>query len=430
MSNCQSIPQKDKVLEMSLDFDKSQLDSKVKKNTFIKKNSHDHRLCMENQKRAFDVSKILPKFLPKNKGTKYDFSFLETSLREALFEISTMTETPIIIDESVMGSISINIVNKTLEESLNIITDSGPYDYKRKKGFYYVGVLEKATPSWNKLVYAFHYKPKFQQPGELHSLLSSENKNYITIDDKKGSLSVEAPRKQLIKIIKQFYEYDKEQPQIMLELTVTDLSERAQKQIGKVFSSGTANDYTQGSSGVSSVLNFGVLQQNIYSNLLQTITALEQAGEAEVAAKPALMTLNGEEATYESNHKYLISDPRKNNYQKVEFIESGVKLKMTPYLQRNGKIKIEIKDSSSSSFDKETNEFQEHKINTHILVSPGETVFFGGMKHKKEKIVITKVPIIGDIPGIGYFFKNKFKVQEDHEVIFTIRPEVVCNTRR
>ena len=102
---------------------------------------------------------------------------------------------------------------------------------------------------------------------------------------------------------------------------------------------------------------------------------------------------------------------------------------MTPYLSKNGDITLKIKESGSSTFDEETSDIQEHKISTTIIVRPGESVMFGGMIQQRGKTVITKIPLLGDIPLLGNFFRHTDEQNETKEVIFAIRPRVVCKGR-
>ncbi len=238
-------------------------------------------------------------------------------------------------------------------------------------------------------------------------------------------MSISAPRTMLLETLKSIILLDRPQKQILLELTISELSQSARKSLGKVLKSGTASDYTGYLPGSVSD-NTTILGNLTYANFIHSLKAFAKRGEADIKARPSLMVLEGNEAIFNSSQNYLLPTPNGYSSAKLRFIDTGVILKITPFLGKDNEIILKISDSGSSNFSRPTNDVQAQKISTTIVVKPGESVLFGGMMQERKRLLLTKVPVLGDIPLIGYFFKSKEETKEIKEVIFSIRPQVVC----
>ena len=59
----------------------------------------------------------------------------------------------------------------------------------------------------------------------------------------------------------------------------------------------------------------------------------------------------------------------------------------------------------------------------------GESVIIEGMLRKSTGVKITKIPILGNLPLIGGFFSGKTTEEDNREIVFSIRPEILCETR-
>jgi len=60
-----------------------------------------------------------------------------------------------------------------------------------------------------------------------------------------------------------------------------------------------------------------------------------------------------------------------------------------------------------------------------VHLQPGQTLVIGGLTQTREQEIVRKVPILGDIPLLGFFFRSKFKVKDQQHVIFAISPRII-----
>ncbi|HEU0204746.1 MAG TPA: type IV pilus secretin PilQ, partial [Burkholderiaceae bacterium] len=64
-------------------------------------------------------------------------------------------------------------------------------------------------------------------------------------------------------------------------------------------------------------------------------------------------------------------------------------------------------------------------VQTQVLVENGGTVVLGGIFEQNERTTVTKIPLLGDIPVLGYLFRNKARISDRTELIIFITPRVV-----
>ncbi|MBT3584590.1 MAG: hypothetical protein HN509_06770 [Halobacteriovoraceae bacterium] len=168
---------------------------------------------------------------------KYSFQFLDGSIREALMELSSTSGIPIVFDESVSGILSIEIRKKSFLKSLELITSSGPYDFKKEKGYFFVGLSDEKSESWWKLNYQHNYKLKNLNAIDLIKQLSPKHQAFISSEPGQNTISISAPRKILKSIAYEIYRLDKEKAQIQLGITISELSSRAKEYVGGLLAS-------------------------------------------------------------------------------------------------------------------------------------------------------------------------------------------------
>ena len=66
-------------------------------------------------------------------------------------------------------------------------------------------------------------------------------------------------------------------------------------------------------------------------------------------------------------------------------------------------------------------------MQTQVLVENGGTVVLGGIFEQIERSTVTKVPLLGDLPVVGYLFKNRVRVNDRSELLIFITPRVVTS---
>lgn len=200
--------------------------------------------------------------------------------------------------------------------------------------------------------------------------------------------------------------------------------------IGSIFT--TTFNYIKTFKNNEDYLNFGI-------NLLKSTQDLK------ISSTPVIVTSNGEEASLKVILEQIVgqervenTDNNQNTYIPI-FREAGIVLKVLPEILDDDyislKINIESSDfkilneNSSSETDEENNYGGKvsRNIESTLRIKNGETVFLSGLKKGIIQKTQSKVPILGDIPVIGFFFSNNKDIKQITDLYIRLRVDVVEN---
>ncbi|MDP9017363.1 MAG: hypothetical protein M3N19_03445 [Candidatus Eremiobacteraeota bacterium] len=211
-------------------------------------------------------------------------------------------------------------------------------------------------------------------------------------------------------------------PQVMFEVKVADLQpENDHSTIGfefggiditgRPFPGGATYTFTKNSIAVNAKLN-----------------ALVSSGHAKILATPKLVTLNNREADLLIGQTYpVVFYDAKLGGQQVQFVDIGVKLRLTPTIGSDGSVTAEIHPEYSAiqSFVGGYPVLANRKVDSTLRVRDNETIVLGGLLRDIDSDTVTKVPYLGDIPVFGPLFRSRDHAHERDEVVFLITPHVL-----
>lgn len=180
----------------------------------------------------------------------------------------------------------------------------------------------------------------------------------------------------------------------------------------------------------------------VYSNLQAMISATKSDNSFNIIATPQLMTLDNEEATITvaENRPYLTSQDVGQSttdrpYQRFDYKDVGTTLKVTPQINEGDSIKLKIKQETSRIDDtvtKETGTLQpttrKRVTETTVICKNAETIVLSGLIGKSRSEGNSKVPGLGDVPVLGWLFKNKSTIDERTNLYVFITPRITTGT--
>ncbi len=364
--------------------------------------------------------------------------FVEADLREALLELSIQSEVTIIPDETVQGLISANIKNQLLEKSLEMILSPGNFSFRRIDEFYLIGEGTPENPSFHLLSETCLYKPVHLSPKEVHELISPYYRRFITLHEKRGLLTVVAPTSVQRRIQKDVLTIDRQPPQVLLEMTILEITQKGRKFLGIDWSGGQSPSEESsgfGSSWQVSGNGGGLGLQYKMANLLTkefaaSVKWLSRKGDASLKATPSIVTLDGRMATFSSIHESWIDLTPNDETRKNESVRFGVELKIIPHIAETNEVVLNIltaRVSDLTTSDKGFPEIVSHSISNTVRIREGESIILGGLLQKKRRFQITKVPVLGDIPLLGVFFREEKSQILETEILIVIRPKILSS---
>lgn len=162
------------------------------------------------------------------------------------------------------------------------------------------------------------------------------------------------------------------------------------------------------------------------------ISALESEGAGELIASPRLVTANQKEAYIEQGEEIPYQEATSSGATSVEFKKAVLGLRVTPQITPDGKIIMDIKinqDRRSSQPEVlGVPAIDTEQIETQVLVDNGQTIVLGGIYSENKQRQVERIPLLGNLPVIGYLFRRTSESDERRELLIFITPKIVQQT--
>ena len=180
-------------------------------------------------------------------------------------------------------------------------------------------------------------------------------------------------------------------------------------------------------SGGAVGFTFGSLNKAL--NLDLVLSAMESTGEGKVISSPRVSALDNKEAKIEQGQSIPYQTTSATGTQ-VQFIDALLRLTVTPHVTPDNKIFMKIvatKNAPDTSLLGAGGQpsIDKNEATTEILLSDGETAVIGGILVIDRGYTIQKVPFFGDLPLIGWLFREKSSRDNKTELLIFITPKVI-----
>jgi type IV pilus assembly protein PilQ len=163
------------------------------------------------------------------------------------------------------------------------------------------------------------------------------------------------------------------------------------------------------------------------------LTALEAEGRGEIVSTPRVITANQQEARIEQGVEIPYQQSASSGATTVQFKKAVLSLTVTPQITPDNNIIMDLlvhKDSvgeiiSTGGLGGTVPSIDTRAVQTQVLVADGQTVVLGGIYETERRETITKVPYLGDIPGVGALFRSKTRVDNKAELLIFVTPRIL-----
>ncbi len=277
---------------------------------------------------------------------------------------------------------------------------------------------------------------KFLQAESLEPVASNLLSAYgkISIDTATNSIIICDTDDKVQMIIAQIREIDKTPQQVMIEVVIVDVKLEDDTEIGVDWAhpGGIGNIYTQTLAGAAAGMDFTFLHNGIDIS----VKALQQVRDVEILASPRIMVLSGESAliqTVEEIPYTELSDSAQGAAQltTTRFKEVGVTLNVSVLVTDEQRIRLTVSPEQSVDTgrtgvdsDNTTPIIDIRRAMTTLLMEDGQVVVIGGLRRRNFKNSIDKVPLLGDLPIVGFLFSND-KIEIEHtELVVFLSPHI------
>lgn len=163
------------------------------------------------------------------------------------------------------------------------------------------------------------------------------------------------------------------------------------------------------------------------------LSALESEGNAEVIASPRLITTNQQAAVIESGEEIPYQESTSSGATSVSFKKAVLSLKVTPQITPDERIllDLQINQDTRGPQSQDVNGVPTiftKQIQTTVLVNNGQTIVIGGIYSRDKDNTLNRVPFLGELPIVGYLFRNTRTVLKNEELLIFITPRIITNT--
>lgn len=277
------------------------------------------------------------------------------------------------------------------------------------------------------------------------NLLSAYGK--ISIDSATNSIIICDTDDKVQMIIAEIRKVDKTPQQVMIEVVIVDVQLQDNTEIGVNwgdFNFGrddTKHTFSQNlisstlSSGSALVGTFGFVQ----NGLDITIKALQATRDVEILASPRLLVVSGQEAmikTVEEIPYVELSESTSGTsgsgygITSTKFKEAGITLTVKATLTDEQKILLAVDAQQSINAGIDTSLgtnvpiVDKRNAKTNLLMNDGQVLIMGGLRKKETTLTINKVPLLGDLPLVGFLFSSDKTEVAHSELLIMISPHI------
>ena len=375
------------------------------------------------------------------------FSISAGEVRSVLKQLSEYSGVDIVIDDKVTGKITLSVTHKTWKEILSIVcrianltalTESS-YIYVIPTSDYQKKTLNDATmeqqaqtvESLKREVIKLKNVPAEEMEKSIASLLSPRGKT--TVVQHTNSLIVFDTDKNIDAIKNTIRELDIETDQVSISCKIIQVGSSVVQSLGvqwayfdKIHGTAGSASHLPGTgvvSGALEKLTFGVVSQD---KLAFTLEYLFQNGKSEMIAQPQITTLDNKEARIFMGSQVPVTYRDESFNTVVKMIDAGTELIVTPHITGDSRIMLDLKPKKSS-YSMSSNEpvVNTQSAQTNVVVTDGETVVIAGLTSSETVKTEEGIPLLKDIPILGYLFKRSKKTLEKQDLIVFVTPHII-----
>lgn len=372
-------------------------------------------------------------------------------VRTVLRAIADFSGRNIISSPDVTGTVTVAINDMPWREAMAAILKANGFGYVDEDGIIRVDTAEKLReeqlaakaaaqrvaelePLVTRVV-EVDYANATEVRDAIKSVVSTRGK--VEVDERTNSLVVSDTPMVVDQIAALARELDTRTPQVHIDAMMVDLDSRASRQLGIVWSvdhqansdldANILGEVDRPLNEVAGRLNVGIVPN--WGTVEAEIQALEAANKANIVSNPRITTTDNREASILVGQKIplITQDVAGNAVTQLETI--GIRLVVTPHINSDRQITLdvhpEVSDLSSQATVQGGVIINTSEADTRVLVANRETAVIGGLIRNVVSDFSTGVPVLKDIPLVGFLFRNTDKIHQQRELVVFLTPSIV-----
>jgi type IV pilus assembly protein PilQ len=435
----------------------------------------DTRFVLEVRPVKEDPSRLFQGSRQGYQGERLSLNFQNVDVRSLLQVIADFTNLNIITSDSVGGTITLRLKDVPWDQALDIILQSKGLDMRKNGNVIQVAPREEIATrekldleARNQIaelepLRAEAFVVNYQKAEDVRRLLTDDKQRMLSkrgtvvVDPRTNQLFVQDTAARLEDVRRLLQRVDVAVPQVLIEARIVEADDKFSRNLGVKFGYGKSNNESAvGGQNIFGTLpgtpgsvrtnptnvnlpaaglngfNPGQFALTLFNSSLTRLinlelTALEADGRGKVISSPRVVTADKVKATIEQGTEIPYQNATSSGATAVEFRKAVLKLEVTPQITPEGAIFLDVKVNKDTRGQETLSgpAIDTKNVQTQVLVENGGTVVLGGIYEQQDRTTVTKVPLLGDLPVVGYLFKNTSRISDRTELIIFITPRVI-----
>jgi len=425
-----------------------------------------------------EKEKELPGYLGNSEdftGRTISLNFQDIPVRTVLQIIADYNEFNLITSDTVTGNITLRLDGVPWDQALDIILKVKGLDKRMQGNILMVAPSDELAAREAQslqaqqqveelaLLHSEYVQINYAKAGDFAELIKNDDtsilssRGSVSVDERTNTLLIRDTAKSIEDIKRMVNVLDIPVRQVIIEARMVTVKDEVGEELGikwgitdsdgEFSTSGSisgADTAGQGNvPGIADRLNvnlpaaagspsiaFQVARLASGTILDLELSAMEKENKGEVIASPRLTTANQKEAYIEQGVEIPYQEAASSGATSTEFKKAVLSLTVTPHITPDDKIILDLvvtQDTVSDITSGRAPAIDTQRIGTQVLVNNGETIVLGGIYQQAIISSVSKVPILGDIPFVGWLFRNTVQANQKKELLIFVTPRIVTD---
>lgn len=395
--------------------------------------------------------------------------YIEADIQNVLRTLAAKAGVNLILGDEVTGKVTLHLEGVDYEEAMKLITESKGFAYVKDKNVVKVKSRDSlATEPVQLHVQTLSYAKAADVKKTLEQVLSPQGK--IQVDDRSNTLVISDTPSSLAKIAPLISTLDAQTPQVLIEAKFVETTRNPKKDLGINWSPTLVNHkisatayqvsasdptkYAEDPKSGGNLTGFSMIKDLAGGPWTPPIALLNpgdaevvfsflnQDNDSELLANPRVVTTDNGKAKISIATQFPIPNftfseqSASLQVSGFEYKDIGIILTVTPRINKNDFITLDVTPEASSSTENATLQsgggsavlipiINTRTATTTVLIKSGNTLAIGGLMRQDSSDNYTKVPLLGDIPGVGAIFRSKSLSKTKRDLLIFLTPTIV-----
>ncbi|MBL8522551.1 MAG: type IV pilus secretin PilQ [Betaproteobacteria bacterium] len=436
----------------------------------------DTQFIIEVKQLKDDPNKMVPGVIGYG-GEKLSLNFQNVEVRAVLQVIADFTGLNIVTSDTVGGSLTLRLKDVPWDQALDIILQAKGLN-KRKNGNVVLiapadelATKEKLALEASQQISELEplrtesFQLSYTKADDVKRLVSDKDQRILskrgssTSDPRTNTLFVNDTLTKLDEVRRLIAQLDVPVRQVLIEARIVIADDKWGSQLGAKFNLAAGANRQGRNIGVAGNIDnahnivagttplgadtpiavnlpvlgaagsLGINILNIANNNLieLELSALESDGRGKVVSNPRIVAPDKKKAIITQGTEIPYETQSASGGTTIQFKPAVLSLEVTPQITPDDKVimDLEIKKDSVGQIFRNIPSIDTKTVRTSVLVDNGDTAVLGGIFETVTRTDVTKVPLLGDIPVVGTFFKRTIKQQDKTELLIFITPRII-----